>query len=119
VPDSYFKFDSSALIDPAQAAQNLVPCVDAALAAHATSALDGWTSYEGPLNAAGKPAFNEPFNITLSEQRAATIEALLVNDLGVPPSSITHRIGHGNMNEPNPDPRNAANNVVVVTYFLR
>ena len=119
VPDSYFRFGTAALTDPAQAVQNLTPCIDAALAAHATFALDGWTSYEGPLNADGKPEFNYAYNITLSDERVQTIAALLVNDLGVSPSSVTHKIGHGNMDQPNPDPRSAANRVVVITYTVK
>jgi hypothetical protein len=104
VPDSYFIFDTAALIDPAQAVQNLAPCIDAALAAHATFALDGWASYEGPL----------------SNARVQTIAALLVNDFGVPQSSITHEIGHGNAGQPDPgNPRSAANRVVVITYTVK
>ena len=60
VPDSYFIFGTAELIDPAQTVQNLTPCITAALAAHATFALDGWASYEGPLNANGQPEFNYP-----------------------------------------------------------
>jgi hypothetical protein len=118
VPDSYFVLNSSALINPHQTVQNLIPCVDAALAAHATFALDGWTSYEGPLNADGKPELNYPYDITLSEERVQTIAALLVNDLGVPQSDITHMIGHGDKDQPNPDPRSAANRVVIITYTV-
>ena len=62
VPDSYFIFDTYKLVDPAQTVQNLTPCIDAALAAHATFALDGWASYEGPLTANGMPEFNYPYN---------------------------------------------------------
>ena len=58
VPASYFVVDTPKLIDAAQTKQDLTPCINAALAAHATFALDGWTSYEGPLNASGKPAVN-------------------------------------------------------------
>jgi hypothetical protein len=118
VPDSYFIFDTANLINPAQTVQNLTPCITDALAAHATFALDGWTSYEGPLNAAGKPEFDYAYNQTLSDQRVQTIASLLVNDLHVPQSAITHQIGHGNVDQPNPDPRSAANRVVVITYTV-
>jgi hypothetical protein len=119
VPDGYFQFDKADLVDPAQTAQNLTPCINAALAAHATFALDGWASYEGPLNAAGQPEFNYAYNITLSNERVQTIADLLVNELGVPQPSITHEIGHGNMDQPDPnDPRSAANRVVVITYTV-
>jgi hypothetical protein len=96
-----------------------VPCVDGALAAHATFALDGWASYEGPLNAAGQPPVNEPYNITLSVQRVETIAGLLVDYFKVPKSDITHMAGHGNLDQPNPDPRSAANRVVVITYTVK
>jgi DNA-binding XRE family transcriptional regulator len=120
VPDSYFIFDTAALIDPAQTVQNLAPCIDAALAAHATFALDGWASYEGPLNADGQPEFNYPYNITLSEGRVQAIANLLVNDLGVPRSSITRELGHGNTDQPDPgNPGSAANRVVVITYTVK
>jgi len=120
VPDSYFVFGKAGLISPAQTVQNLTPCVDAALAAHATFALDGFASYEGPLNADGQPEFNYPVNRTLSVERVQTIASLLVNELNVSPSSITHEIGHGNMDQPDPgDPRSAANRVVVITYTIK
>jgi hypothetical protein len=117
VPDSYFIFNSAGLIDPAQTVRNLTPCIDTALTDHATFALDGWASYEGPLNADGKPEFNYPYNITLSDERVQTIAKLLVHDLDVPWSSITHLTGHGNADQPDPnDPGSAANRVVVITY---
>ena len=119
VPDSYFFFDTAALTNLSQTVQNLAPCITAALAAHATFAVDGWTSYEGPLNAEGKPEFNYAYNQTLSEERVQTIKSLLVNDLGVPPSAITRATGHGNEDQPNPDPRSAANRVVVITYTVK
>jgi hypothetical protein len=120
VPDSYFVFDTPELIDPAQTMRNLTPCIDAALTAHATFALDGWASYEGPLNADGQPEFNYPINQTISEERAQAIANLLANDLGVPWSSISHVTGHGNMNQPDPgDPRSSANRVVIITYTVK
>lgn len=119
VPQSYFAFNTADLVDPAKTIRDLTPCVTAALAAHATFALDGWTSYEGPLNAAGQPAFNDPENITLSQERVKAIENLLVNDLAVPASAITRTTGHGNLGQPHPDPRSAANRVVVITYTIK
>ncbi len=119
VPDSYFVFDEADLIDPAKTMRDLTPCITAALAVHATFALDGWTSYEGPLNADGQPEFDYAYNRTLSDERVQTIADLLVNDLDVPWSSITRLTGHGNMDQPNPDPRSAANRVVVITYTIK
>jgi len=119
VPDSYFIFDTAYLTDPAKIMRDLTPCITAALVAHATFALDGWASYEGPLNADGKPAFDYPGNQTLSEERVQTIANLLVNDLRVSRSAITHMTGHGNADQPNPDPRSAANRVVVITYTIK
>jgi OmpA-OmpF porin, OOP family len=120
VPDSHFTFGQAGLIDPATTARDLTSCVTAALAAHATFALDGWTSYEGPLNAAGRPEFDYPYNQTLSDERVKAIANLLVSELNVPPSAITHETGHGNVDQPDPrDPRSAANRVVVITYTVR
>ena len=117
VSDGYFVFDTANLIDPAQTVTNLRPCITDALAAHATFALDGYASYEGPLNPDGTPEFNYPVNQRLSDQRVQTIANLLLYDLHVPQSSITHEIGHGNVDQPDPgNPRSAANRVVVITY---
>ncbi|HLK74952.1 MAG TPA: hypothetical protein VKU77_15040 [Streptosporangiaceae bacterium] len=119
VPQSYFVFNTADLVDAAKTIRDLTPCITAALAAHATFALDGWTSYEGPLTAAGQPAFNDPANITLSQERVQAIANLLVSDLAVPASAITRATGHGNLGQPNPDPRSAANRVVVITYTIK
>jgi hypothetical protein len=119
VSAGYFTFNTAKLIDAATTRQNLTPCINAALAAHATFALDGWTSYEGPLTATGKPAFDYAYNRELSEARVQVIANLLVNDLGVRSSAITHVIGHGNVNQPDPDPRSPANRVVVITYTVK
>jgi hypothetical protein len=54
--DSYFVFNTPDLINQDKAKQDMTPCVQAAPAAHATFALDGWTSYQGPLNADGQHA---------------------------------------------------------------
>lgn len=119
VPDSYFVFDKADLVDPAKTTRDLTACITAALDAHATFALDGWTSYEGPLNADGKPEFDYAYNRTLSNERAGTIANLLVNDLQVPQPDITRMTGHGNIDQPYPDPRSAANRVVVITYTIK
>jgi hypothetical protein len=119
VPADYFAFNTPQLIDPATTEQDLTPCINAALAAHATFALDGWASYEGPLNANGKPEFDYPGNRKLSEERVQIIAKLLVNDLGVPSSAITRETGHGNVKQPDPDPRSPANRVVVITYTIK
>ncbi len=119
VTESYFVFNTARLIDAAKTMRDLTPCVTAALAAHATFTLDGWTSYEGPLNAEGRPVANDPANIALSDERVQTITDLLVNDLGVPSSAMTRMTGHGNLDQPYPDPRSAANRVVVITYTIK
>ena len=116
VPDSYFIFKTPTLFNPAKTRRDLTPCINAALAVHATFALDGWTSYEGPLSADSKPEFDYPYNRQLSEARVRTIANLLVDDLGVPSSAITRMTGHGNVDQPDPDPRSPANRVVVITY---
>ena len=120
VSASYFVFGIAELIDPAKAEQDLTPCITAALAAHATFALDGWASYEGPLNASGKPEFDYAYNRQLSKARVQSIANLLVNDLGVPRSAITRLTGHGNLNQPDPgDPRSPVNRVVTITYTVK
>ena len=120
LPASYFIFDTAKLIDAAETKQALTPCIHAAVATHATFALDGWTSYEGPVNASGKPATDYAYNRKLSIARVQTIANLLVNDLGVPRSAITRLTGHGNVNQPDPaDPRSPANRVVVITYTVK
>jgi hypothetical protein len=117
VSDGYFVFDTANLIDPAQTVANLRPCITDALAVHATFALDGYASYEGPLNPDGTPEFNYPVNQRLSNQRVQTIANLLLYDLHVPQSAISREMGHGNVGQPDPgNPRSAANRVVVITY---
>ena len=117
LPASYFIFGTATLVDAPTTEQELTPCVNAALAAHATFALDGWASYQGPLSANGKPAFDYAYNRQLSKARVQVIASLLVNDLGVPRSAITHLAWHGNVNQPDPgDPASPANQVVQITY---
>jgi hypothetical protein len=116
VPASYFIVNTSQLIDATRTKQALTPCIKAALAAHATFVLDGWTSYEGPLTVSGKPAVNYAVNRKLSKARVRTIADLLVDDLGVPRSAITRLTGHGNFDQPDADPSSPANRVVIITY---
>jgi hypothetical protein len=118
LPDSQFIYNEPTLVNAAQTEAALTPCIRAALAEHATFALDGFASYEGPLNAAGQPEVNEPSNITLSRERVKTIATLLVDDLMVPSSDITHMVGHGNADQPDPgNPRSSDNRVVQITYI--
>lgn len=119
LPASYFVVNTPKLINAANTRQALTSCVKASLGAHATFALDGWTSYVGPLNANGEPAIDYDSNRELSEERVRTIANLLVNDLGVPRSAITRMTGHGNVNQPNHDPSSPANRVVVITYTVK
>jgi hypothetical protein len=120
LPDSFFIFNTADLVDAAKTEQDLAPCVQAALADHATFMLDGWTSYEGPLNAEGRPETNYPWNQQLSDERVTVIATLLVDDLGVPRSDITRMSGHGNLDQPDPgQPRSAANRVVTITYTTK
>ncbi len=120
LPSSYFVFKTAKLVDAATTEQNLAPCISAALAAHATFALAGWASYQGPLNPNGKPAFDYRYNRQLSKKRVQAIANLLVNDLGVPRSGITGLTWHGNLDQPDPgNPGSPANQVVRITYTAR
>jgi hypothetical protein len=116
---SYFVVNTSRLIDTAKTARDLRPCVTSALAAGATFKLDGWTSYDGPLTKAGSPAVDSAANRRLSGDRVHEIVELLVNAIGVPRSKIVRRTGHGNVNQPDPDPRSPSNRVVVITYATK
>jgi hypothetical protein len=116
---SYFVVNTPILIDTGKTKADLTTCVKDALAAKATFALDGWTSYVGPLDAAGKPAIDSPENRALSDSRVNTIAALLTDEFGVPPASITNRAGHGNTDQPDPDPSSEKNRVVVITYTVK
>ncbi|MGP0022456.1 MAG: hypothetical protein ACLPKE_03710 [Streptosporangiaceae bacterium] len=118
VPDSLFVYDTARLVGTTTTVQELTACIKAALAAHATFRLDGYASYEGPLNAQGRPETNDPRNVQLSGERVRTIAKLLVDELEVPRSAITGMTGHGNSDQPDPNPRSAANRVVVITYTV-
>jgi hypothetical protein len=120
VPASYFKANTPELVDPARTGIDLGQCITATVAADATFALDGWTSYNGPLNANGKPAVDRKVNRKLSMARVRAIVKLLVKDLRVPRSAITHLAGHGNVNQPYPkDPSSPKNRVVIITYTIK
>jgi hypothetical protein len=116
---TYFRENEPVLLDKAKTIQDLQPCISAALAADATFELDGWTSYEGPLAANGRPAVDSPDNRRLSIARVQAIADLLVSDMNVPRNKVTHVTGHGNVDQPNPDPRSPANRLVVVSYLTK
>lgn len=119
IPGSYFVINTPTLIDPDQSVKDLTDCVTQAVSAGATFKLDGWTSYEGPLTADGKPAIDSPSNRTLSEQRVETIATLLTARFGVKPASITAKVAHGNTDQPYPsDPRSEKNRTVGITYTI-
>lgn len=120
LPASYFIFDTARLVNAAATEQDLAGCVDSALADHATFALDGWASYQGPLKANGQPAIDYAYNRTLSEDRVETIASLLINDFNVPRSAITRLSWHGNLDQPDPgDPASPANQVVAISYTVK
>lgn len=120
LPSSYFTFGTATLVNPAATEQDLAGCISNALAAHATFALDGWASYQGPLKANGQPAFDYPYNRKLSQARVQTIADLLVSELSVPRSAITRVGWHGNLDLPDPsDPKSSANQVVTITYTTK
>lgn len=119
LPASYFVVNTPTLIDPEKTKRDLTTCVKDALATNATFILDGWTSYVGPLDAAGKPAVDSPENRALSDARINTIAELIINEFSVPPASITDRRGHGNTDQPDPNPGSEKNRVVVITYTVK
>jgi hypothetical protein len=119
LPASYFVVNTATLIDPEKTKRDLTACVKDALAANATFTLDGWTSYVGPLDAAGRPAVDSPENRALSDARINTIADLIINEFKVPSASITDRRGHGNTDQPDPDPGSEKNRVVVITYTVK
>lgn len=119
VPGSYFVFNSPRLIDADQTVKDLRNCVTKAVVANATFKLDGWSSYEGPLTADGKPATNTVANRSLSLQRVDAIANLLETEFDVPTSAITSKVAHGNADQPYADdPRSAKNRTVQITYML-
>lgn len=116
LPAGYFVVNTPTLIDPEKTKTDLAPCLQAAKTANATFSLDGWTSYDGPLDAQGHPAFDDPDRRTLSNERVSTIADLMTSQLGISPNAITSRTGHGNMDQPDPDPKSERNRVVIITY---
>jgi hypothetical protein len=116
---TYFRKDEAVLIDKAKTVRALQPCITAALAAQATIDLDGWTSYEGLLTPQGKPSRDAPENRKLSAERVRALAELLVKDMQVSGAKITHLQGHGNVDQPYPDPRDPANRVVIVSYLVK
>jgi hypothetical protein len=115
----YFRADEPVLIDRSRTVQDLQPCISAALAANATYELDGWTAYVGALAANGAPAIDSPANRALSTARVQAIADLLVSDMKVAPEKITRRTGHGNVDQPYPNPRDPANRLVVISYLIQ
>lgn len=119
VPTAFFVVNTPSLIDEGKTIAALRQCIESALAAGATFELDGWTSYEGPLNSQGKPAVDDPGNRALSVARVKTIAALLTQKLGVDSRLITAMRGHGNTAQPVPDPRSPDNRRVDITYTTK
>jgi outer membrane protein OmpA-like peptidoglycan-associated protein len=114
---TYFKPDTADLVDAGKTQADLEGCIKAAVASRAGIKVDGWTAYDGALTADGKPAVDSPHNRALSTERCQAIVRLLVSEMGVPADRITEITGHGNTDQPNPDPRSADNRLVVVSYI--
>jgi hypothetical protein len=120
LPSSYFIFGTATLVNPTATEQDLAGCISNALAAHATFALDGWASYQGPLKPNGQPEFNYGYNRKLSKARVQAIANLLVSRLSVPRSAISRLTWHGNLDLPDSsDPGSSANQVVTITYTTK
>lgn len=119
IPGSYFVVNTPTLIDADQTVKDLTGCVTRAVKARAQFKLDGWTSYEGPLTADGKPAEDSRANRTLSQQRVDAIATLLIVKFGVNPLAITQKVAHGNTDQPySHDPRSEKNRTVRITYTV-
>lgn len=112
VGSSYFKPNSAKLLDPQKTRTALAGCV-AAIPPGTRVDLDGWTAWFGALDDRGNPVENPDSDIALSRDRAWAIQDLLKN-MGVDQKFITVN-GHGNDNQPNPDPKSPFNRVVVIT----
>lgn len=111
---TYFAPDTPVLVDRAATIADLRDCA-AKAGPGTTVALDAWTAYYGPLDAAGQPASNPHANISLSEARNKTIADLLVR-IGIGRAAITRMTGHGSADQPDPrDPGSARNRVVRIT----
>lgn len=113
---TYFEYGSAVLTDPAKTADALRSCIEKAIVANAKIRIDAWTSYEGPLDAKGRPTGNPSTDIRLSQSRAEEIRRVLIERLNVPAGNIDEPRGHGSENQPDPDPRSAANRVTTIRY---
>jgi hypothetical protein len=112
---TYFVFNTAHLVDRATTKADLKDCVGKA-GKNTTVSLDAWTSYEGPVTAAGKPTMNPASSIALSNARNQSLVTLLV-ELGIDRARITRMTGHGNDNLPYPkDPGSQQNRVCTVTF---
>ena len=116
LPTAFFIVNTPRLLDEGATIAAIRPCIEAALASNAAFELDGWTSYEGPLDVAGRPAVDDPGNRSLSAARVRTISDLLIEHFGVAANQITATRAHGNTDQPDPDPRSPANRRVDVTF---
>jgi outer membrane protein OmpA-like peptidoglycan-associated protein len=120
-PDAYsctlqtsagFVPDTDQLVDEAAVRMSLADCVSRMVPGSIVR-LDGWTAYYGSLDANGRPATQS--GVALSQRRCDRIASLLVS-MGVPESAITDRVGHGSMDQPDPEnPTSQSNRVVIVT----
>lgn len=119
VPTAFFIVNQPKLINEGKTVDALGPCIADALAAGATFEIDAWTSYDGRLDAKGKPAVDSPKNRSLSDARARTIADILTQKLGVKRDDITALRGNGNVDQPHPDPGSPENRRVVVTYTIK
>ncbi|MDR0849682.1 MAG: OmpA family protein [Propionibacteriaceae bacterium] len=103
--------DTADLLDEAAVRASLEECV-AKMAQGSHVHLDGWVAYFGDLGADGKPSTEG--DVGLSQRRCDRI-AKLLQDMGVPGSSITTK-GHGAVDQPySQDPTSQQNRVVVIT----
>lgn len=119
IPGSYFVINTPTLLNSDQTVKDLHDCVTKAVTSGATFKIDGWTSFEGPLTADGKPAVDSPSNRTLSQQRVDAIATLLTTKFGVTEAAITAKVAHGNTDQPYPgDPRSEKNRTVRITYII-
>lgn len=106
VPDKPFLIDEDAV------RASLVDCL-ARMAPGSSVRLDGHTAYYGPLDANSRPT--RQTGVALSQQRCDRIANLLVS-MGVPEADITDRVGHGSIDQPDPEhPTGQANRVVIIT----
>jgi outer membrane protein OmpA-like peptidoglycan-associated protein len=110
---TYFVPDTAVLEDEAATIADLRDCVSKA-GPSTRLALDAWTAYYGPVDAAGKPTTNPAASIALSDARNEAI-ANLLEGMNINRAAITRMTGHGSENQPYPDPRSGKNRVVLIT----